>query len=276
MVYFAPCKINLGLDIISKREDGYHEIESVMIPVNGLCDIVEVLPMEDCGVDFSSSGIKIDCDDSDNLCVKAYYEFKKYFNHIGGVKIHLHKIVPFGAGLGGGSSDATSVIKALNDIFECKADISVLEKIAANIGSDTVFFVESEPKFCSGRGEILSPIDINSKLEDLQLTIIKPNINIGSREAYSGVTPHRSKNLIRDILSLPVTEWMFKLKNDFEPHIFKLYPELSSIKQQLIDLGAEYVSMSGSGSTIYALSSLNIDSKFIICDKKIFIHQEIL
>lgn len=272
MVCFAPCKINLGLNITLRRSDGYHEIESVMLPVSGLCDIVEVLPTAS-GVVFEASGIAVDCKSEDNLCVKAYNEFSKHYN-VGGVYIHLYKNVPFGAGLGGGSSDATAVLKAVNEIYGCRASVSLLESMAANLGSDTVFFVESKPKLCTGRGEILSPVSIS--LKGTHITIVKPDIYISSKVAYSGVVPKKNDIKIEEILSLPIEKWKECLKNDFEDHLFDSFGELAIIKQMLYEAGAEYVSLSGSGSAIYALSETKLNLMTKKQFERIFVFQDIL
>lgn len=273
MLFFAPCKINLGLNITKKRDDGYHEIYTVMTPVTSLCDIIEILYRSDNEVQFNSSGIPIDCPAQNNLCVKAYNEFKKHYN-IGGVTINLHKIVPFGAGLGSGSSDATAVLRGLNEMFECGADEEKLKKMAAALGSDTVFFVNNKTKLCEGRGDILTDLDLD--LKGLFITIIKPEINISTKFAYSGITPKAAQTDIVEVLKGDIKEWKTALYNDFEEHIFNTYSELADIKESLYKIGADYVSMSGSGSTIYAISYKMLDTKELTTIKGCYIFNNIL
>ncbi|MFI3262326.1 MAG: 4-(cytidine 5'-diphospho)-2-C-methyl-D-erythritol kinase [Rikenellaceae bacterium] len=273
MVFTAPCKVNLGLNITKKREDGYHEIYTVMMAVEKCCDLVEITYRDDNEVGFSSSGIEIDCAPEDNLCVKAYNEFKKHFD-IKGVNIHLHKAVPFGAGLGSGSSDATAVLKGLNEMFECGASENQLKEMAATLGSDTVFFVNNKIKLCEGRGEILTDLELD--LKGLHIILIKPNISISTKFAYSGIIPKKAEFDLVEILKTDVSEWKDKLINDFENHTFNSYPELKNIKKSLYDLGADYVSMSGSGSTIYALSKSSLDVKNLTIPLECYFYNNIL
>ncbi|MFI3267588.1 MAG: 4-(cytidine 5'-diphospho)-2-C-methyl-D-erythritol kinase [Rikenellaceae bacterium] len=258
MIFTAPCKVNLGLNITKKREDGYHEIYTVMAAVEKCCDLVEITYRDDSQVVFSSSGIEIDCPAEDNLCVKAYNEFKKHFD-IKGVNIHLHKVVPFGAGLGSGSSDATAVLKGLNEMFDCGASEDQIKEMAATLGSDTVFFVNNITKLCEGRGEKLTELELD--LKGLYITLVKPDISISTKFAYSGIIPKNPEFDIVDVLKTDLSQWKGKLVNDFENHIFNSYPELENIKNLLYDSGADYVSMSGSGSTIFALSKIQLNVK---------------
>lgn len=273
MVYFAPCKINLGLNITNKRDDGYHEISTVMTPVEKLCDIVEIVFRSDDNIVFSSSGIEIDCLPEKNLCVKAYKEFKKHYD-IGGVELHLHKKVPFGAGLGSGSSDATSVLLGLNDMFECGASEESLKEMAASLGSDTVFFVNNKIKLCEGRGEILTDLDVD--ISGLHVAIVKPNIHISSGFAYKGITPKIPELNVADIVKMPLNKWKGLLVNDFEEHIFNTHPELKQIKEALYESGADYVAMSGSGSSLFSISYNALFINDLITTKNMFLFQNIL
>ncbi|MFI3318731.1 MAG: 4-(cytidine 5'-diphospho)-2-C-methyl-D-erythritol kinase [Rikenellaceae bacterium] len=245
----ANCKINIGLDLLARRADGYHELSTVMVPIYGLYDDIEVERVIS-GVEFRSLGVKIDCADDDNLCVRASRLMQRCYD-IGGVSIALDKRVPFGAGLGGGSSDATAVIMAINDLYELNLSESELIARAAEIGSDTPFFVRNTPQLCTSRGEKMEEIDLN--LKGYKIALIKPDIHISTREAFSGVRPSVPEVELRRLISMPVAEWQGRVKNDFELHLFKLYPELDRIKCALIDAGAIYASMSGSGSTIYGI-----------------------
>ena len=245
----APCKINIGLDVLRRREDGFHDLETVMIPVRELHDVVEV-ERTDGPSCFEQRGIVVDCDAESNLCMKALRLMQRLYG-IGEVRIVLDKRVPFGAGLGGGSSDATAVIIALNELFALNLSEQQLIDTAAMIGSDTAFFVRNTPQMCSGRGEIMSPIEL--PLEGLYLTIAKPAEGVSTKEAYSGVKPAVPSLRLEEALKRPIEEWRAVVKNDFEPHIFAAHPTIAHLKQTMYDAGAIYASMSGSGSAIFGL-----------------------
>lgn len=250
MIRFPDCKINLGLRVVAKRPDGYHEIETVMVPVPGLCDALEILPDAGEGCAFSSSGLAIDAPAEKNLCVKAY-DLMRERHGIGGIKMHLHKHIPFGAGLGGGSSDAVCTLKMLDELFAVGLSESELESLAAELGSDTVFFVRNRPTLARGRGEILTPVEVN--LSFYHIVIVKPPFGIRTAEAYAGIVPAEPAKPLAEILARPVIEWRENLANDFEKTLFGRYPELSRIKQKLYGAGAVYASMSGSGSAVFGL-----------------------
>ena len=250
MILFPNCKINLGLRVVRKRPDGYHDIETAMVPVRGLCDALEILPDTKDGCLFSSSGLEIDAPAEKNLCVRAYELMKTRYG-IGGVKMHLHKRIPFGAGLGGGSSDAVFALKMLADAFALDLPESELGLLAAELGSDTVFFVQNRPVLARGRGEVLAPIGMD--LERYHGIIVKPPFGVSTAEAYAGVVPAQPDRPLTDVLSGGVHTWKGELKNDFEPSVFRRYPEIAAIKRQLYDCGAVYASMSGSGSAVFGL-----------------------
>ncbi|MBR5822083.1 MAG: 4-(cytidine 5'-diphospho)-2-C-methyl-D-erythritol kinase [Alistipes sp.] len=249
MIIKANCKINLGLDVVRKREDGYHELETVMLPVVGLYDIVTVEPMAS-GVEFRGVGIEVDCPMENNLCVRAARLMQERYN-VGGVSIVLDKRVPFGAGLGGGSSDATAVIVAINDIYNIGLDKVELSALAAELGSDTPFFVYNSPMLCTGRGEIMTPAKVD--LSGLWLVVAKPREGVSTAEAYRGVKPALPTTPLTELLSRPIEEWQGSVKNDFEPHILAAHPDILAIKNRMLDAGAVYVSMSGSGSAVFGL-----------------------
>lgn len=251
MLLFPNCKINLGLDILRRREDGFHDIETVMIPVRGVCDGLEIVRAKGCGVGFTSSGLPVDCVPGDNLVLRAFEAMRSEFG-IDGVKIHLHKAIPFGAGLGGGSADAAFTVKGLNELFGLGLDISAMESLAAKLGSDTPFFIRNEPMLCSGRGEIMSAVDIG-QLSGKHLLIVKPEIGISTAEAYSGVTPAAPAQRLADRIKMPIAIWKDIIFNDFEKTIFKTHPQLERIKSSLYEAGALYASMSGSGSALYGI-----------------------
>ena len=249
MVIQANCKINLGLDVVRKREDGYHELETVMLPVVGLYDIIEVEPIAS-GVEFRGIGIEVDCPMEKNLCVRAARLMQERYN-IAGVSIRLDKRVPFGAGLGGGSSDATAVIVAINEIYNLALDNSILSALAAELGSDTPFFVYNSPMLCTGRGEIMTPVEVD--LSGLWLVVAKPQEGVSTAEAYRGVKPTVPTTPLTELLSRPIDEWQGSVKNDFEPHILAAHPDILAIKSKMLDAGAVYASMSGSGSAVFGL-----------------------
>lgn len=246
----APCKINLGLDVLRRRTDGYHDLSTVMIPVEELHDIIEVVPIEGALNEFHSLGIKVDCPDEQNLCICAARLMQQRYG-VGMVSITLDKRVPFGAGLGGGSSDATAVIMAMKELFCLSIDESTLIALAAELGSDTAFFVRSSPQLCEGRGEIMTPIELN--LGGLWLVLVKPDEGVSTREAYAGVTPAVPAIPLAERLNEPIEKWQGSVKNDFEPSVFAAHPAIAHIKQQLLSSGAVYASMSGSGSTVFGI-----------------------
>ncbi len=249
MILKSNCKINLSLSALSRRDDGFTNIETVMYPLDGgLCDIVEVI--ESSEFEFTSSGILVDCPDSQNLCVKAYSLMRDKFN-LPPVKIHLHKQIPFGAGLGAGSANAVAVLKLCNSIFNLNLDYSILEDLAEKLGSDTAFFVRNTPSIARGRGEILTPIDLT--LKGYYVLLIKPDMGVSTAEAYKGVKLHTPEIKIEEALTYPIEKWKEVMYNDFESSIFHKLPLLSEIKEQLYAHGALYASMSGSGSTIYGI-----------------------
>lgn len=246
----ANCKINLGLRVVHKRADGYHELETVMLPVRGLYDVVTVEPIEGEGIAFTGKGIVVDCVAGDNLCVRAARLMQERYG-VGGVAITLDKRVPFGAGLGGGSSDATAVVVAINEIYALGLDKATLAVLAAELGSDTPFFVYNTPQLCTGRGEIMLPIDVD--LAGRWLVIIKPEEGVSTAEAYRGVKPQQPAMPLTTLLSQPIELWQGSVMNDFEPHIFATHPRIGAIKQMLLDSGALYASMSGSGSAVFGI-----------------------
>jgi 4-diphosphocytidyl-2-C-methyl-D-erythritol kinase len=258
MVFFPHCKINLGLQIISKREDGYHEIETCFYPIPW-CDALEVLTSDQ--FKFSQSGAAIPGREEDNLCVKAYQLLKKDFD-LQPIKLHLHKVIPTGAGLGGGSSDAAFTLRALSDVFNLNLSAVELTNYAATLGSDCSFFVSDKPMLGSGRGEILSETPVS--LKGKYLILVKPNVHVSTAEAYSGVIPKQPTHAINEILDLPIAEWKGKLTNDFEESVFNKHPEIEAIKKELYSQGARYASMSGSGASVFGIfdSSRDLKNKF--------------
>lgn len=249
MIRLANCKINLGLDVLRRREDGFHDLETVMLPVAEMYDVVEV-EMVDGEVEFEQSGLVVDCPIEDNLCVKALRLMQRLYG-VGSARIRLDKRVPFGAGLGGGSSDATAVILALNELCGLNLGEERLVEIAAMIGSDTAFFVRNTPQFCTGRGEVMQPVEL--PLQGMWLAVAKPQQGVSTKEAYSGVRPAVPAVRLSEALARPIEEWRRVVKNDFEAHIFVSHPEIAELKNAMYEAGAIYASMSGSGSAVFGI-----------------------
>jgi 4-diphosphocytidyl-2-C-methyl-D-erythritol kinase len=252
MISFPNTKINIGLNITGKRDDGYHDIETIFCPV-GLSDILEFIPSPDLprgNVNFSISGIAVDGPPESNLCVKAYQLLHKDF-HLPATDIHLHKMVPPGAGLGGGSSDAAFMLKNLNKEFELGLDEEALCDYASQLGSDCAFFIKNRPLFGFGRGNMFR--EIAAFPEDIQVVIINPGIHVSTSEAYAGVIPQKPSESLENLIREPLETWKNKIVNDFEEHIILKYPKIGHIKDDLYKLGAVYTSMSGSGSSVYGL-----------------------
>jgi len=247
MIVFPNAKINIGLQVLKKRSDQYHELETVFYPVN-IYDVLEVIEAKETA--FYPTGIVIDGKMEDNICVKAYYLLAKDYK-LPSVEIHLHKTIPIGAGLGGGSSDAAFMIKALNDKFELKLSIEKMENYAATLGADCAFFIQNKPLFAEGIGTDLSEISLD--LSSYYFVVVKPKIHISTSEAYKSIIPDSmGKDLNKAILE-PIENWKNSVINDFEAAIVNSYPEIGEIKQQLYDVGAIYASMSGSGSALYGI-----------------------
>jgi 4-diphosphocytidyl-2-C-methyl-D-erythritol kinase len=246
MVTFPNAKVNIGLQILEKRNDGFHNIASCFYPV-GWADILEIIPAET--LSFKSSGIDIPGEASTNLCLRAYYLLKKDFD-LPPVAIHLHKIVPIGAGLGGGSADAAFTLKMLNEMFELNLDLAILENYARQLGSDCAFFIKNSPVYCVDKGDVFESISMS--LAGKTIVMVYPNLHISTAEAYAGVVPTLPLVVLRDALA-DRSIWPVAIKNDFEKHLFDTYPVLNQIKEQLYQKGASYASMTGSGSTIYGI-----------------------
>lgn len=250
MLVYPNAKINLGLNVVERRSDGYHTIETVFYPI-GLNDVLEVQPSETCSdYSFSSSGIALGGDPEDNLIVKAYHLLRSEYQ-FPAVDISLCKQIPFGAGLGGGSSDAAFMLKALNELFELKITKRKLESLAAKLGADCPFFVKNKPVFAAGIGNIFTPIRLS--LSGYYLVLVKPDIHISTPEAYSLVVPQKPEFSLLELIQKPIHEWKSLIKNDFEKSVFSKYPEIEAIKNKLYDMGAFYASMSGSGSSVYGI-----------------------
>jgi 4-diphosphocytidyl-2-C-methyl-D-erythritol kinase len=249
MIQFPNCKINLGLNIVGKRADGFHNIETVFYPVP-LCDALEINPASDGVFQFSSSGLTIPGKMETNLCIKAFNLLHKEFK-LPDVKMHLHKTIPMGSGLGGGSSNGAFTLRMLNNLFSLNLDSDRLKKYASRSGSDCAFFIENLPVFASGRGDQFEPVSLD--LSGLFLVIVIPDIHVVTSDAYKWVVPAIPEQSLKEMVGLPITAWKEKIVNDFEKPVIAKYPVIGEIKQKLYDSGAIYASMSGSGSAVYGL-----------------------
>ncbi len=252
MILFPNAKINLGLDIIAKRPDGYHDISTVMIPVDWH-DILEIVPSKGELTTLTSYGRPISCPPEKNLVMKAY---RALYNLLGGLPpadIHIEKIIPDGAGLGGGSADAAFTLIGLNEVFNLGLDERILADTAAMIGADCPFFIYNRPAYCSGTGTEISP-GIEIGLAPYSILIAKPRVAaVSTKDAYAGIIPREPDTDIRTIISLSPDKWQGMLKNDFEPSIFSRLPKVAAVKNLLLANGAIYSSMSGSGSSVFGI-----------------------
>lgn len=251
MIAFPNAKINIGLNIIEKRKDGFHNIESIFYPIFDLVDVLEIIELKKKTTSsFSSSGILIPGELEDNLCLKAYYLLKKEYN-LPNVAIHLHKAIPIGAGLGGGSSDAAFTLKILNTLFKLNLSEEKLMFFARKLGSDCAFFIKNKPVFAYEKGDEF--IDVNLDLSDYKIKINYPNIHIGTAEAYAGLTPTQPSFCLKKIEQLSIDLWKDKIKNDFEVSIFPKNKKIETQKKLFYKQGAIYASMTGSGSAVYGI-----------------------
>lgn len=252
MKLFPNCKINIGLRVVRKREDGYHDLETIFYPVMGLHDELEVVPSSK--FEFIQEGLAVDCKPEDNLIVKCFLNMKAKYPQVGDVRIRFKKNIPFGAGLGGGSSDAAHMAIALNEIFALGLTREQLADEVRPLGADCPFFVYNTPCYAEGIGDKLSPISLD--LSGLRLVMIKPNCGVSTREAYGGIIRHpEAEGKIKQALAeeKSLVDMRSLLVNDFEQTVFPLHSEIAEIKQRLLDAGAVYAAMSGSGSTVFGL-----------------------
>lgn len=267
MLAISNCKINIGLNIINKRPDGFHNIETVIYPVEW-CDIIEVTQRSlleknnfsyESGMAFKATGLEIAGNEKDNLCYKAFQLLRTDFN-LPDVVLHLHKLIPMGAGLGGGSSNAAHTLRLLNVVFKLNLTAEQLLKYATVLGSDCSFFIANKPCFAHGKGELIE--EINLDLAGKYITIIKPEIHVATAEAYQNSVPMPPRNL-KELIAAPIEKWKTTIVNDFEISIFKKHPEIEIIKNNLYDMGCLYAAMSGSGSAVYGISDVKFRFKKI-------------
>ena len=249
MILFPNAKINLGLDIIRRREDGYHDIETVMVPIPWQ-DVLEIVPSAGTETSLTVTGRKVDCPPEKNLVMKAYRLMADRVN-LPPTDIYLRKIIPDGAGLGGGSADAAFTLIGLNSLYQLGLTDDSLAEMAASLGADCPFFIYNRPILCSGIGTEFSPVELI--LSGMTLAVVKPQVSVPTTEAYRHTTPCVPDIHISEIIKDTPDSWQGRLKNDFEPSVFPSYPAIAEVKSALADYGATYVSMSGSGSAVYAL-----------------------
>ena len=268
MILYPNCKINLGLRVIRKRPDGYHDLETVFVPIYGLHDELDVERIQNTdrfadriqtnndGLMFSQEGIAVDCPAEDNLIVKCYRQMRAKYPQIGDVAVRFKKNIPFGAGLGGGSSDAAHMAVALNELFSLRLTKEQLAAEVKPLGADCPFFVYNTPCYAEGIGDLLTPVELD--LEGIRIVMIKPEEGVSTKEAYSGITRHpevageiqKAVAMMRQKCT-EIDDTIFV--NDFEATVFPLHPQIAAIKKRLLDAGAFYASMSGSGSTVFGL-----------------------
>lgn len=269
MLVFPNCKINLGLIVREKRSDGYHNIETVFYPVQ-VNDVLEIISSTGNATNatatkFTYSGLPVDGHERDNLCIKAYELLKKDFPQLPFIKMHLHKAIPMGAGLGGGSADAAFTLITLNEKYTLNLTVDQLLLYALQLGSDCPFFILNKPCIATGRGEVLDPVTLS--LSGYQLLIVNPGIHINTGWAFSQITfasdvDAIANSSLQTTISKPVLEWKNALTNDFEKPVFEKYPEIEAIKDLLYETGAVYASMSGSGSSVYGIYQDNTQPAF--------------
>ena len=275
MIKYPIAKINLGLNVVAKRPDGYHDLETVFYPV-GIEDALELQPMDEgfpssVYCDLKITNMKIDGDEQQNLVVKAYRLIAEHYD-IPRVHIHLFKRIPMQAGLGGGSSDAAFMIRLLDEYFKINMGNREMERYAARLGADCPFFITAEPAYATGIGDILQPVGSDEEcrhyLNGYWIVLVKPPVAVSTKEAYADIIPQPTAKKCREIVLQPVETWREELTNDFEKSIFPKYPVLANIKDALYNKGAVYAAMSGSGSTIFGIfkeKPLGIETAFADC-----------
>ena len=246
MILYPNAKINLGLNILSKRDDGFHNLISVFYPLHNYFDILEIVPATK--FLFTTSGLNIP--GKTNLCEKAYALMNSKYN-INPIHIHLHKNIPIGSGLGGGSSDASYVLKGINQLFNLNIDNCTLQKISLEIGADCPFFIQNKVKLVSGIGDVMNDIDLD--ISEYEIKVVNTGIHISTKEAFSEIVCDNTNNSLQNLAFLPIEKWKYSITNDFEKNIFNKYPKIKESKQKLYDSGAIYSSMTGTGSAVYGV-----------------------
>ena len=273
MLVFPNAKLNLGLYVTGRRPDGFRNLESVFVPLPW-CDALEVLPaLPGTETTLHLTGIPIPGDPAANLCRRAYELLRADFG-LPPAQLHLHKVVPIGAGLGGGSADAAFALRALNDVFALNLPPETLEGYARRLGSDCAFFIRNKPVFAREKGDVFEEISLD--LTGTACKVVYPGLHISTAEAYARVTPHPPRHPLREALSQPVETWRETVRNDFEDALTPFYPVLADIKRQLYAAGAAYASLSGSGSAVYGLfpglempASIKLPAEYLVWDGRL-------
>ncbi|MDR3236633.1 MAG: 4-(cytidine 5'-diphospho)-2-C-methyl-D-erythritol kinase [Prevotellaceae bacterium] len=247
MVLFPRAKINIGLQVIARRPDGFHDINTLFYPLP-FCDVLEIVEAKKTSLHVS--GLPVEGASDDNLCIKAYRLMQQH-HHLPPVAIYLHKMIPTGGGLGGGSSDASHTLRALDALFGLQLTEKSLMSLAATLGSDCAFFIQQKPALAEGRGEILHPASLD--LSGYYILLMKPPVHISTADAYAQIKPQKPAQALAQIIHSPITAWRGNVKNDFETTVFTSHPELAGVKAQCYAQGAVYASMSGSGATLFGL-----------------------
>ncbi len=268
MISFPNAKINLGLHVVRKRSDGYHDIETIFYPLP-LTDSLEILINEEAGRKFSLplnvTGIELEGDASSNICIKAYRLLRRDFPEIPYVKMNLHKQIPAGSGLGGGSSDGAFALRMMNEMFKLKLSEEELIEYAAELGSDCPFFIFNRPCYAEGRGEKLEPLELD--LSTYKFVIVNPGIHIGTGRAFLDIKPEKPERSLKEVIREPIIRWRDDLCNDFEKTVFPRHREIVEVKDELYRKGALYASMTGSGSTVYGIFEKGNDIKLEFPDE---------
>ncbi|MBD3748478.1 MAG: 4-(cytidine 5'-diphospho)-2-C-methyl-D-erythritol kinase [Sphingobacteriales bacterium] len=264
MITFPNAKINLGLNITSRRSDGYHNLETIFYPVQ-IKDALEVI--ESAEMSFETSGIEIPGHANENLCLQAYELMRKDFD-LPNIAIHLYKQIPIGAGLGGGSADAAFFIKLINEKFQLSLDVETMQNYCRILGADCAFFIENKPVFAFEKGDVFE--EINLDLTEYYLVLIMPPVHVSTGEAYRGVKPQQAKQSLKTLIQLPVEAWQGKITNDFEEHILRNHPQIRGVKSALLEAGALFALMSGSGASVYGIFRENVDLTFLQKDNLVF------
>jgi 4-diphosphocytidyl-2-C-methyl-D-erythritol kinase len=252
LLSFPNAKLNLGLYVTARRPDGYHELETVFLPLPW-ADVLEVLPAPkgQAASDLTRTGRPIPGEVATNLCLQAYQLLKNDFPDLPAAQLHLHKIVPIGAGLGGGSADAAFALRAIGEVFGLGLSTDKLEDYARQLGADCAFFIQNTPRLARGKGDVFEPIDLT--LKGIACMVVYPGLHISTAQAFAGIVPQAPAQPLRAALAQPMSTWRAMVGNDFEASLAPVYPVLAAIKQQLYDAGATYASLSGSGSAVYGL-----------------------
>lgn len=264
MIVFPNAKINIGLNILSRREDGFHNLETIFYPL-AVRDALEVVEADQ--LKFTSSGLEIPGNPTDNLCLKAYDLLSKDYK-LPPVHIHLHKHIPIGAGLGGGSADASFFIRLMNEKFELGMDAAQMEAYASKLGSDCAFFVQNKPALAHGKGDQLQTIELD--LSNYFIILVMPVVQVSTSDAYRGIRPAAMESSLADLIKLPIEAWKAVIKNDFEPSVFLQYPIIAEIKSKLYSAGALYACMSGSGSSVFGIFDKELKLPGLEQDNKVF------